>query len=427
MKRTSKIGITILVFVLMVGFAVVTTNHIINSQSNVGINTDDFDIYFTEAKIDRDGTATIDSSNKRIITFNTKQLSMVGDSTTLDYTVCNNSSQYDANVNIQVSYDLVVDDIDYSSYLSFEYEGFDPTTSEHTTFMKGKSYKSGKVIITLIKPLLQEVQASITVTLVPSAAERTSAATFGYPDGTSLYLGDLYSTTGVKQKGTYGVAFFDPTDLTKDCYESNSTSTSGTKSGCMKWYIYNEDENNYTMILDHNTTAETIWCTKEDFIEAGGIESEWKYGNPSKGPVTANKQLIADTTDWNVSSRMITVDELVVLSNYSTWDHIHWFYFDGYGNYHQYSDSHTVGASSYAWLFDYTYDVYGSYGNTCINSGCNYNDPSVPGYWTASPSGEYFNCAYSVALNGIDSRLLNGGWEKFGIRPVVTVPKSIFE
>ncbi len=176
MKRHVGSGILILVILLAVGFATVATNLIINGQANINANTDDFDIYFTEASTDEGGTATIDPSNNKSITFVSKKLSFVGNSTELNYTVYNNSSQYDANVNVEFNAVNTVDGVDYSDYYTISFEGFDPTTSDHTTLMPGKTTKSGKITITLVQALLKEVEIKFTLTLVPSAVERIEEA-----------------------------------------------------------------------------------------------------------------------------------------------------------------------------------------------------------------------------------------------------------
>ena len=47
--------------------------------------------------------------------------------------------------------------------------------------------------------------------------------------------------------------------LGEECKEVDAVSTTGTKTGCMKWYAYKDDGTNYTMILDHNTTPLVAW------------------------------------------------------------------------------------------------------------------------------------------------------------------------
>ena len=95
------------------------------------------------------------------------------------------------------------------------------------------------------------------------------------------------------QNDTYkAIVYLDPTNLTNYCDSKNVTSTTGTKSGCMKWYVYEEDSKNYTMILDHNTTATYAWLSKEDYIAAGGTEENWKNSyadDSSKGPISITK------------------------------------------------------------------------------------------------------------------------------------------
>ena len=193
MKRYLELGVLVLVVILAIGFAVVTTNLILYGISNISTNPADFDIYFTNAATDEGGSATIDSNNNKNIVFSSKKLSFVGNSTTLNYTVYNNSFQYDANVNVDFSAVNIVDGVDYSNYYSLTFTGFDPTTSEHTTFMAGKTSKDGSVTITLEQPLLKEVQIEFTLTLVPSAVERTKQAVGGNsgPSQYSIESGDL--------------------------------------------------------------------------------------------------------------------------------------------------------------------------------------------------------------------------------------------
>ena len=63
-----------------------------------------------------------------------------------------------------------------------------------------------------------------------------------------------------------GIIYLDPTNLSNICNKEKAESNlneNGTptevKTGCMKWYIYSEDDSSYTMILDHNTTARIKW------------------------------------------------------------------------------------------------------------------------------------------------------------------------
>ena len=62
------------------------------------------------------------------------------------------------------------------------------------------------------------------------------------------------STTKSFKNGT--AVYYKPETGNK-CSKEAAKSTTGTKSGCMKWYVFNDKEGNATVnvILDHNTTA----------------------------------------------------------------------------------------------------------------------------------------------------------------------------
>lgn len=189
MRRHIGSGILILVILLSVGFATVATNLLLNGQANISSNSNDFDIYFTNASTETGGTAVIDTADKKHISFVSKKLSFVGNETYLDYTVYNNSSQYDANVNVEFTAENTVDGVDYSEYYSITFTGFDPTTSDHTTALSAKSSHNGRITIRLVKALLQEVEIEFTLTLVPSAVERTEEGV--YTPNYQIISGDL--------------------------------------------------------------------------------------------------------------------------------------------------------------------------------------------------------------------------------------------
>ena len=188
-----------------------------------------------------------------------------------------------------------------------------------------------------------------------------------------------------------GIVYLDPTGLSKKCNESNSKSETGTKTGCMKWYIYSEDNNSYTMILDHNTSVKASWNSR-------------------------STQLKNDTDGWDKSlkARLITANEIATITDNKSWRISDmWYYFDS-KNFTVHADS--TNKSKYAWLFEYT--------NGCKEYGCNIEDSSAYGYWTSTPVvagrtnyvwdvfkyGNLGNCNVSITNDGI--------------RPVITVSKN---
>ncbi len=96
-----KRRIMILILLLIIGFASVTTTLVLNGKVGVGVELDDFDVIFIESLLDgkEDTKATI-SEDKKTITFRTDRLSNKGESARLDYKVKNTSTQYNADVEI---------------------------------------------------------------------------------------------------------------------------------------------------------------------------------------------------------------------------------------------------------------------------------------------------------------------------------------
>ena len=76
MKKGSMVGILVLIVLLLVGFATISTNIMINSNANLSFNENYFNVIFTEATTD--GTYNI-SEDKKEINYTTKSLSNVGD------------------------------------------------------------------------------------------------------------------------------------------------------------------------------------------------------------------------------------------------------------------------------------------------------------------------------------------------------------
>ena len=205
-------------------------------------------------------------------------------------------------------------------------------------------------------------------------------------DGLYVKLDKVATNIETLPTGVKAIVYLDPTDLTKECNQFNSTSTTGTKSGCMKWYAYAEDDESYTMILDHNTTA-----------KVKGSE--------------ASSQLTTDTAGWSGNPRLIHAQEVADITGNTSWTaRGSGFYFNG-----NTSGSQTTGSNIYYWLFDYTKE--------CTNYGCKVKDSSNNGYWTDTAvvgnSTHVWDVTYDGCLFG------NGAnYAYYGIRPVIAISKS---
>ena len=206
---------------------------------------------------------------------------------------------------------------------------------------------------------------------------------------------EVTKTYTVYSNGT--TIYYNP-ETNSICNESEAVSTTGTKTGCMKWYTFNDEgENSSTvnMILDHNTTAKV---------------SSWDEGK---------NQILTDTTSWNknLQVRLIEAEEIAKITGNSTWTNTRdWFYLDSNS---QTQTATGQGKSEYAWLFDYT--------NGCTSNGCNIADTSNYGYWTSTPnniSDSYVWIVYRLGTLGNDVAM---AFPYHGLRPVITISKDIIQ
>lgn len=166
MNKRTKIYLIITVLLLTVGFASVTTNLIVNANSNISANLNDFNVYFSEARA-TNGEASI-NDEKTVITYNTNTLKNINNTSILNYVVTNDSFQYDVNVRVSVDYNEILND-----YIEITQEGF---VNDNDVIVNAQEEVPGKITIKLIKPVLEDMSFDLTVTLDVEAAERTEIA-----------------------------------------------------------------------------------------------------------------------------------------------------------------------------------------------------------------------------------------------------------
>ncbi len=157
-KRRNTLIIVILL--MSIGFAAVSTTLIIKGSAKISENIDDFDVYFSKAildNVDKSGEF-IDDTNKTI-TFTTSDLSAVGDTSTLTYEVTNASKNYDAIVQVNCE--------GANNYLQVSMVP-DNLTIEATTT------KTGTVKVELKKTSITNQDIPITCKLNIVASERIS-------------------------------------------------------------------------------------------------------------------------------------------------------------------------------------------------------------------------------------------------------------
>ncbi|MCR5223846.1 MAG: hypothetical protein K6C11_01720 [Bacilli bacterium] len=171
MKKRNLLFVAVLVLLLAVGFATVSTSLIIGNNTTIGTNPDEFDVYFATATTDEGSTAVI-SQDKKSITFTTRTLSEVEDFVEVDFDVFNASANYDAVVSLDINVNGVVDNVDYSDYFTVSSMGIGTTLTDLTAL----SYQYGYVRVTLDQPVLEDIQVTFTATLNVTAVERVELA-----------------------------------------------------------------------------------------------------------------------------------------------------------------------------------------------------------------------------------------------------------
>ena len=163
-----KASIVIAVLLLAVGFAAVSTTLIINGSVNIGENTDDFSVIFTKATLDgTDVYANVIDDTKKIITFETSDLKTLNQTSVLNYEVTNNSSNYDAEVQVNCK----TKENTTAKYTSIKNE-----LEGNATVIKAKETLNGTLTVTLNKTATEEVREEYVCSLEFNAVERDEIA-----------------------------------------------------------------------------------------------------------------------------------------------------------------------------------------------------------------------------------------------------------
>ncbi len=230
-----------------------------------------------------------------------------------------------------------------------------------------------------------------------------------------------------------GTAIYFNPETGNICSAGQAVSTTGTKTGCMKWYTFNDEgstASTINLILDHNTTALVAW-------NSTGINVN--------GPTNVLNQLKADTSSWagvptrtdsysldngtadytidydTYKAKLITISDIAKITGNTSFVEetsigTEWFFLNSNN---QTRTITTKGASRYAWLFDYT--------NDCEEWGCNIVDTSNSGYWTATPMPTFDSLVWGLYGHGGIYYFPPEVTTYYGVRPVITIEKSVIE
>ena len=232
------------------------------------------------------------------------------------------------------------------------------------------------------------------------------------------------------------VVYFNVDNGTK-CTSSEVVNITGTKSGCMKFYAFNDDgKDTVNLILDHNTTALVAWNSsgsnasgpKEVLTQLNDDTKTWVGTEPPSNYTmdqtgqTSNAKYTIDYSSYK--ARLITANEIAQITGNTGWN-------EKIANSYYYLDSKTTTASDtckegnisgckYGWLYDRTSANCTKYG--CLNSSGKFI--FTTGYWTASSRADDSNSAWGVSDNA--SVNSNDVYDSTfnGVRPVITILKS---
>ena len=159
-----KVSIVVAILLFAVGFAAISTTLIINGSTKVSENADDFSVIFTAATLDgTDVYLTVVDDTRKTITFETSELKTLNQTSVLNYEITNNSSNYDAEV--QVTCKIKGDATAKYTSIKNEFEG-------NATVVKAKETLNGILTVTLNKTATEEVREEYVCTLEFNAVER---------------------------------------------------------------------------------------------------------------------------------------------------------------------------------------------------------------------------------------------------------------
>ncbi len=216
--------------------------------------------------------------------------------------------------------------------------------------------------------------------------------------------------------------YFNPETGTK-CTAVQAVSTFQTKTGCMKWYTFldaGDMSSTINLFLDHNTKAYAVWNSS---------------GSNITGPNEIMNQLSSDTITWlGVPVRTDSYSLNNGTANYT-------INYSGYrARLISYGEMATIigrtdvneplatpnlnlnqetTPSKYAWLYNYT--------NSCVGYGCSIAENTTWGYWTATARSYDSTSVVTGDNRGITSMSTTSYGTAVGLRPVITIPKSILD
>lgn len=242
-------------------------------------------------------------------------------------------------------------------------------------------------------------------------------------DGYAVENGIATKTSNTKKYENGYAVYYNPVSGEK-CSASDAVSTTETKTGCMKWYVFNDSEGSSTVnvILDHNTTARVVWNT------VGISGTNVAYADSNIKPEI--DKLVSDS-QWKSIPRLITADEVNTITGKTGFDASNissWYFLDT--KTHTKADF-TSTRSKYDWLYNNLYLCKTDSGcsiednNTYSSYGTPYTGKTW-GYWISTPVGTAGSGSNVWVVYSSGALVYySANYDDYGVRPVITISKSI--
>ena len=247
MKKKSMLIVAIIL--MSIGFAAISTTLIINGNAKVSENNEDFSVIFTAASIDgEDVYSTAVDDTKKIITFETSELKTLNQTSVLNYEVTNNSSNYDAEVNVTCV---------PKTGTTAKYTSIKNKIDNGATVVKAKSSVNGTLTITLDKTSIESVTEEYTCKLEFSAVERD---TLGSSEPTYYYafISSTIYLTGTNYISVNKTVFM---RLRNDNSKVVATCINDNGLFCIK-----PDDYNNSVLALKNHFGESTCITSDDYF-----------------------------------------------------------------------------------------------------------------------------------------------------------------
>ncbi len=202
-KRIIKIQLIIFTLILFVGYAGSTAELIQDSEAKIAFNKNDFKVYFSDFTSYSGKASALRDFFDNSLNVQTSTSLKQGDNSTIDFTITNNSSQYDAYVYIELDTSNQKEaDFNYDEYFEYELTNF---KQNEPVLVKAKESEKGKITIKVKKDIPDRTSLSykIKLNIKITSIERTEKAIPKYhtitfdPNG-----GECTELTRIVEEGT---------------------------------------------------------------------------------------------------------------------------------------------------------------------------------------------------------------------------------